>query len=86
MLRQIPTIRVVNEDSRLGYRIIREADYDPDVHEKWYDKPASDVNATSGAADLASEEGVDLADVTGTGKDGRITKGDVEDFLAAADE
>lgn len=36
------------------------------------------VNATKGASDLAVERGVDLETVTGSGKDGRIVKADVE--------
>lgn len=43
----------------------------------------SEVDATEGAEELAAELGIDLATVEGTGKDGRITKGDVE---AAAGE
>ena len=35
-------------------------------------------NATPGAIALAQEEGVDLADVEGSGSGGRITKADVE--------
>jgi pyruvate/2-oxoglutarate dehydrogenase complex dihydrolipoamide acyltransferase (E2) component len=41
-----------------------------------------DVNATSGAVDLAESEGVDLTQVEGTGDGGRITKADVENYLA----
>jgi pyruvate/2-oxoglutarate dehydrogenase complex dihydrolipoamide acyltransferase (E2) component len=37
-----------------------------------------DADATEAAAELADELGVDLATVEGTGKDGRITKADVE--------
>lgn len=39
------------------------------------------INATETAVNLAEERGVDLAMVTGTGVDGRITKGDVENYL-----
>jgi pyruvate/2-oxoglutarate dehydrogenase complex dihydrolipoamide acyltransferase (E2) component len=46
------------------------------------DAPADDVNATQGAVDLAAAEGVDLAQVTGTGDGGRITKADVEAHIA----
>jgi pyruvate/2-oxoglutarate dehydrogenase complex dihydrolipoamide acyltransferase (E2) component len=38
-------------------------------------------DATKGAIELAEEKGVDLAAVTGTGDDGRITKPDVEAYL-----
>jgi len=44
------------------------------------------ANATDAAAKLAAEHGIDLVGVTGTGADGRITKGDVEAHLAAAAE
>jgi pyruvate/2-oxoglutarate dehydrogenase complex dihydrolipoamide acyltransferase (E2) component len=41
-----------------------------------------DVDATDGARELASENGVDLREVEGTGADGRVTKGDVENHLS----
>lgn len=42
-------------------------------------EPADDSpNATTGAIEAADELGVDLANVEGTGKDGKITKADVE--------
>lgn len=37
-----------------------------------------DLSVTGAAAELASELGVDLSTVTGTGKDGNITKADVQ--------
>ena len=37
-----------------------------------------DLATTGAAAELASELGVDLSTVKGTGKNGRITKADVE--------
>lgn len=43
----------------------------------------SEVDATSGARELAKTEGVDLREVEGTGENGRVTKGDVEDHLEA---
>ena len=36
------------------------------------------VDATPAAEDAAKDAGVDLAEVEGTGKDGKITKSDVE--------
>lgn len=42
---------------------------------------ADEINATDAAAKLAEDQDVDLADVTGTGVEGRITKGDVEAYL-----
>ncbi len=41
------------------------------------------VKATKGAVDAAEELGVDLGSVVGTGRDGQVTKADVE---AAASE
>ena len=43
--------------------------------------PASEPRITDGAAAYAAEMGVDLADVKATGKDGRITKYDIDAFL-----
>jgi len=37
------------------------------------------IDATDGAKALAEKEGVDLSEVEGTGKEGRITKPDVKD-------
>lgn len=37
-----------------------------------------DISTTGAAAELAAELGIDLSIVEGTGKDGRITKADVE--------
>ena len=39
------------------------------------------INATSAARRLARESGADIRDVSGTGKDGRVTKRDVEDYV-----
>lgn len=43
----------------------------------------NEIDATDSAKELADEAGVDLGDVEGTGKDGRVTKGDVEAYVAA---
>jgi pyruvate/2-oxoglutarate dehydrogenase complex dihydrolipoamide acyltransferase (E2) component len=43
------------------------------------DDADDDPNATKAAKERAEELGVDLANVTGTGLNGRITVGDVED-------
>ena len=43
-----------------------------------------DVDATDGAAEFAAEHGVDLASVPGSGKDGRVTKSDVEASVAGS--
>lgn len=44
------------------------------------------VNVSEAAAKLAEAEGIDLSEVTGTGKGGNITKGDVEKAIAEAEE
>ena len=43
----------------------------------------SEAKATKEAADLADELGVDLSSVQGSGKDGKITKPDVEAAAAS---
>lgn len=43
----------------------------------------STANATDAAKELAKENGIDLATITGTGKDGVITKPDVEAAIEA---
>lgn len=40
-------------------------------------KPSAEVVAMPSAAKIAADKGIDLATVAGTGKDGRVTKGDV---------
>ena len=42
-----------------------------------------DVDITDAARELAEEHGVDLSTIEGTGKDGRILKGDVEKAIRA---
>lgn len=44
-------------------------------------QPDSDVDATGSARDLARAENVNLHDVDGTGTNGRVTKGDVQDYI-----
>jgi pyruvate/2-oxoglutarate dehydrogenase complex dihydrolipoamide acyltransferase (E2) component len=46
-------------------------------------EPPVAIDATDGAQELAAEFGLDLSLVTGTGKDGRILKADVESYLNA---
>lgn len=42
-----------------------------------------DIETTGAAAELADELGVDLSDIEGTGKGGRITKADVQKAASA---
>ena len=41
------------------------------------------IDATESALALAGEEGVDLAQVSGSGANGRITKGDVQKYVGS---
>lgn len=50
------------------------------------DETEDEVDATDGAEEFAAENDVDLADVEGTGKDGRVTKADVEKFVSDRDQ
>lgn len=51
-----------------------------------FSKEANDeVDATDSARELANENSVNLADVEGTGKDGRVIQDDVEKYLAERD-
>src|SRR5438132_337216 len=42
----------------------------------------SDVRATPAVRKLASEHGIDISQIEGTGLGGRVSKKDVEDFIA----
>lgn len=68
-----------------GRRYPKGAEIPDDVAAKY--KPwgyeAEEVSASQAARDLASEHGIDLSQVEGTGKDGSITKGDVEKLVSA---
>lgn len=44
------------------------------------------VEVTDSAKKLAKEKGIDLAGVTGTGKDGKVTQHDVQAAVKARDE
>lgn len=44
---------------------------------------ATGPSISEAAAEFAKENGVDLAEVTGTGKDGRITKPDIQAVIDA---
>lgn len=81
----LPTVRIQSPRQKGDYAIINERDFDPKVHKRWEpgkepEKPP-EFNATPDAVALAEEHNIDLAKVTGTGKDGRILKSDVEALL-----
>lgn len=64
---------------------IREADGPEDVSSRWEAEqagPWDGVDATDSAVELAVENGLTPDDVTGTGEDGRVLKGDVEAALS----
>jgi Pyruvate/2-oxoglutarate dehydrogenase complex, dihydrolipoamide acyltransferase (E2) component, and related enzymes len=44
------------------------------------------INATDGAIEAATELGIDIATVAGTGLNGRVTKADVEEAHSLATE
>ncbi len=48
--------------------------------------PADDVEITDAARELAEEHGLDLSEIEGTGKEGRILKSDVDKAIKARDE
>lgn len=50
------------------------------------ERPGKGPNATEGALELAAAYGLDITEVSGSGKNGRITKADVEAHLEDADE
>ena len=61
--------RVIPEEGLEEVEIIEEVE------------PSDGIDATPSARALATEYGVDLSTIPGTGKDGRITRGDVEPFI-----
>lgn len=55
----------------------------PKAEPKAEETAAAEIDATPAAAELAEAEGIDLATLEGTGKEGRILKGDVEAAIKA---
>lgn len=47
--------------------------------------PSTGVDATEGALEAAADLGIDITTVQGSGKDGRITKADVEAAAGPSD-
>jgi pyruvate/2-oxoglutarate dehydrogenase complex dihydrolipoamide acyltransferase (E2) component len=60
--------------SQTGVNEAGDAMYERTYGENYYE----DISATGAAAELAAELGIDISTVTGTGKDGNITKADVQ--------
>lgn len=48
--------------------------------------PDNEINATEAAAEFAKQNGIDLAQVTGTGQGGRIGMPDVQAFMSENEE
>ncbi|MDQ3671588.1 MAG: E3 binding domain-containing protein [Actinomycetota bacterium] len=70
----------VSREDALRYGLVK-----PDKAEKEaaVKEPAEEPDATAGALLLAGEHGIDLASLSGSGKDGRIVQADVEAAIAA---
>lgn len=68
------------EDNPLADEI--SDDYGADAEDA-AEEAAEGIDATTGAVEFAQANNVDLHEVTGTGTDGRITKADVENYLAS---
>ena len=58
-----------------------EEDSEPEA-----DAAAEEIDATDAAGELAAEHGIDLAEIEGTGKEGRVLKSDVEAAVEALEE
>jgi pyruvate/2-oxoglutarate dehydrogenase complex dihydrolipoamide acyltransferase (E2) component len=57
---------------------------DPQHQPQWKRVSADDIDATDGAKKLAAANDVDLAEVKGSGANGRIIQADVAEHIAAA--
>jgi len=60
-----------------------EAPAEPVLEVEAAAEPVADVNITDAARQLAEDHGIDLATVEGSGKDGRILKGDIDKIIKA---
>ena len=77
----LPTVRIT-DDSGDGFRLINEDAFDPNEHERY---EAGTPDPTDGAKSLAEEEDIDLSEVEGSGKKGRVTKADVDALVEDED-
>jgi pyruvate/2-oxoglutarate dehydrogenase complex dihydrolipoamide acyltransferase (E2) component len=64
-------------DAEIG---IDDPGEEPEETDDGAEDQAPEVDATPAAEEAAAEREIDLADVEGTGKDGRVTKADVEEY------
>ena len=84
---RIPTIAIVNNDSKSGFSFINESDFDPDSHKK-FDAYTPDPSFSPYAGKTLKELR-DLAKGTVEGKVAAMKKGDLIEALeslAAAEE
>lgn len=51
---QIPTVRIVSPG---GYVVINESEFDPKVHERYFDKPSSDPIVMAGESFVVDPSG-----------------------------
>lgn len=82
-LKNIPG-SLIGRSSRLERGERAEVTEDQAHHLAWIgyaEQVGGEVDATPAAEELAQEEDVDLSDVEGTGKGGRILKSDVQDVI-----
>jgi 2-oxoisovalerate dehydrogenase E2 component (dihydrolipoyl transacylase) len=77
----IPTVKIKLPHDTGDYATINESDFDPKIHERYEDEEPDDLLASDAAILLADKYGVDLTDVTGSGKGGNITKPDVQAYV-----
>jgi len=72
----------LNPDGSFSRKItVEETPAEEPKSERYYE----DISTTGAAAERAAELDIDLSTVTGTGKNGRITKADVEAAAEALD-
>jgi hypothetical protein len=73
---------IVQIDTR-GYEVVIISSFDAFLESVGITK---EIDATDGAVTLANKLGVSLTNVTGTGKDGRVTQPDVRSYAEQLEE